>query len=537
MDMKKLHLFVLTAGMLSYIGAGAQNASGSQPMPKPKPPVNQNAHGGARQPNPHTPPAPGTAAPRPSALKPGAPAGKLLDSVTLSKEPVFTAMDEASKTPAKVYKLVLLGDNKIPDGLEKFSNLQVLEIDGPAPQRPMMPQQRPDMPDDVPPPPMPMAPPAMPNGKGADITQGILSLPNLTELHLHNMGITKIPVDINKLANLKVLDLNTNPINTIPESIGSMKSLKELRLNDAMVPTLPASMSGMSLTIFETGANAIPEIKSLRELYLNNRNPNMPTGLDKLTNLNKLVIESSMVQSTTITEIVTKLPNIKEVGIPNAFMKYEDFSEFGKMNRLEKLEISGLFAGKTAMHPGGFGALKSLKVWNVYGQKDEDYRLVYQMLVTMPGKPALTLKYRKSCEELLKGQRDLTLYLNDNKTTLDAIMSLQPRGLIIGPAFTSLPTEMMAVGSLQELDLTKMQLKDYNQLGSALQKARGLKKLSISSDALRFILPALNDLKGLDELTVKNSSSMAGAPAGPGESREKENLYKTLPRTKISFVD
>ena len=536
MNMKKLHLFIFTAGMLSYIGAGAQNASGSQPMPKPQ--MNQNAPG-QRQPNPHTPPAPGSHAPaNQTAMKPGAPAGKLLDSVALSKEPVFTAIDEAMKSPAKVYKLILSGDGKIPDGIQKLSNLQYLEINGPEPQRPMMPQMRADMPDDVPPPPMPMAPPSMPAGKGAEIGEGVLSLANLTELHLHNLGISKIPADINKLTNLKVLDLNSNAINTIPESISAMKSLKELRLNDAMVQALPAGMSSMGIVIFETGANAIPELKNLRELYLNNRNPNLPSGLDKLTNLAKIVVESSMVQSTTVKDIVGKLPNIREVDFPNAFMKYEDFTEFGKLPRLEKLEISGLLTGKSGTpRPMGFGAIKSLKVWNVYGQKDEDYRNIYQVLTSMPGRPSLTIKYRKICEDFLKGQKDLYLYVTDTKITIESMMALQPRGLIFGAAFKTLPSELLTVGSLQDLDLSRMQLRDYNQLGSALQKARTLRRLAIPSDALRFIIPSLNELKGLDELVIKSSTNMGGAPSAPADGREKSNLYKMLPKTKIIFQD
>ena len=533
MNMKKLHVFIFTAGMLGSIAVGAQNAPGAQPMPKPSP-------AGQRQPNPHTPPAPGTAAPaKPTALKPGAPAGKLLDSVALSREPVFTAIDEAMKSPAKVYKLILSGDSKIPDGLQKLSNLQFLEIDGPAPQRPMMPQQRADMPDDVPPPPMPMAPPGMPAGKGAEIGEGILSLPNLTELHLHNMGISKIPADINRLTNLKVLDLNSNAINTIPESISAMKSLRELRINDAMVQALPAGLSSMGIVVFETGANAIPEMKSLRELYLNNRNPNMPSGLDKLPALAKLVVESAMLQGTTIKDIIAKLPNIKELDFPNAFMKYEDFSEFGKLARLEKLEISGLLAGKNGTpRPMGFGALKSLKVWNIYGgQKDEDYRNIYQVLTGMPGRPALTIKYRKVCEDFLKGQKDLYLYVTDTKITMESMMALQPRGLIFGSAFKTLPSQLLTVGSLQDLDISKMQLRDYNELGSSLQKARTLRRLAIPSDALRFIIPSLNELKGLDELVIKSSSTMGGPPSPPGDGREKSNLYKMLPRTKIIFED
>jgi Leucine-rich repeat (LRR) protein len=306
MNMKKLHLFTLAIGLLSCVGAEAQNASGAQPLPKPKPPVRQSAPNPGSSRNPNTPPAPGQANPKAVGLKPGAPAGKLLDSIALSKEPYFTDLQEAAKNPTKVYKLVLSGDNNIPNGLEKYSNLQYLEINGPAPQRPMMPGQRADMPDDVPPPPMPMAPPAIPNGKGSEIGAGLLSLGNLTELHLHNLGIKEIPFEISKLTNLKVLDLNGNPVNKFPESISTIKGLKAFYVNDGMAQTLPASMTSMTnLTILETGINSIPEIKSLRELILNNRNPNLPAGIEKLVNLRKIVILSSMMPNNSAVRCLT----------------------------------------------------------------------------------------------------------------------------------------------------------------------------------------------------------------------------------------
>ena len=539
MDMRKLHLFTLTAGMLCYLGAGAQNATGTQPLPKPKPPVQQQG-GAPQRPTPpapqgqrHTPP--GAAAQQPQGvLKPGPKAGPLLDSVALSKEPVFTGMDEASKNPSKVYKLVLFGEVKIPDGLEKFSNLQVLELTGPPPQRPMMPQQRGDMPDDVPPPPMPMMPPAMPNGKGSEITPGILTLVNLTELHIHNYGITKVPAEIAKLGNLKVLDLNSNPVNSLPETIAQLKSLRELRLDDAMMPSLPAGITGLTnLRILEVGVNAIPEIKSLTDLYITSRNPNLPTGLEKLPNLRLVCIASAMLQPAAIKDITTKLQNVKEISIPNAFMKWEDFAEFGKLRMLQSLEVSGVFATKTMGHVTGFDGLKTLKIMNVYGQSEQDFRNLYQMILSLPSKPALTIKYRKSCEEFFTGQKEISLYINDPKITPESLLPLQPRGLILGSAFTMLPSKILNLPNLQELDISKMQCRDYNELPATLSKMRGLKKLTISSDALRFLMPAVNEMKSLDVLTIKATTTV-----GPqGDGRDKAMLYKSLPRTKIVFID
>ena len=103
----------------------------------------------------------------------GSSRAQLLDSVTLSKQPLFTNLSMAIKNPDKVYRL----------DLHKT--------------------------------------------KLKEIPKEIFTLTNLQELNLSKNKLTTIPKDIGKLKNLQVLNLSANDIDTVPPEIGQVVNITE----------------------------------------------------------------------------------------------------------------------------------------------------------------------------------------------------------------------------------------------------------------------------------------------------------------------
>lgn len=118
--------------------------------------------------------------------------GPLLDAYQLRNSKWYFSIDEARREPEKVYKLSLSGKKykNLPPGLDRFSNLQVLNVS-------------------------------------------------------HNK-LKTIPNEISRLQNLEVLMLSKNKINRLPEEIKNMENLTTIYLSRNRLVEVPAWLGGLS---------------------------------------------------------------------------------------------------------------------------------------------------------------------------------------------------------------------------------------------------------------------------------------------------
>jgi len=123
--------------------------------------------------------------------------GKLLSSKKLKKQKVYTNLEEALKTPEKVYRLDLDGSKQEAVILKSFPN-------------------------------------------------DIYKFTNLQELNLSNNEIAEFPVDLTKLVNLQILDLSFNPIKAIPTDIKEFTNLRVIKFTFCKLDTVPLELFSIS---------------------------------------------------------------------------------------------------------------------------------------------------------------------------------------------------------------------------------------------------------------------------------------------------
>lgn len=126
----------------------------------------------------------------------------------------------------------------------------------------------------------------------ADLTDSLIELHNLRELHINDTRISEIPVSIGTLANLQTLDLSNNALTHLPKSIGRLGNLKSINLSHNQLTFLP---------------DELIKISNLKYLNLS-YNPLMklPPDIENLENL----------------EII--LPEVNSIELLNNISKFED---------------------------------------------------------------------------------------------------------------------------------------------------------------------------------------------------------------------
>ena len=132
---------------------------------------------------------------------------QLLDSITLSREPVYANITEALKNPDKVYKLDLH------------------------------------------------------KKKLKEIPKEVFTFKNLQELNLSKNKINKIPKDIEFLTKLEVFDISSNNIDSVPAAIGKLINIKKLILNQNEIAKLPPEIGNLlKMTFLDMWGNEIQEL-------------------------------------------------------------------------------------------------------------------------------------------------------------------------------------------------------------------------------------------------------------------------------------
>ena len=168
----------------------------------------------------------------------------ITDSTKIKRE--FTSLEEALKSPEKVYNLNLSNQNVVipKDAWSKLINLEILSF--------------------------------------------------------KNDHLKEIPQEIGFLKNLKVLDLSGNDFTSLPKSLSELNHLEELFLNDEKYlqfdknkKTLNLPKNLRILHLEDDNLNNLPkevyELQNLESLFLNHNNfIEVPKDLQALKNLRKL---------------------------------------------------------------------------------------------------------------------------------------------------------------------------------------------------------------------------------------------------------
>jgi Leucine-rich repeat (LRR) protein len=145
----------------------------------------------------------------------------LLDSLALDTIKTYTSIEEASKHPEQVIKLVLKRYKlqTIPQEVFKFTNLQYLDVS---------------------------------KNNILEIPDDIAILKNLQYLNLSKNKIEKLPPEIGTLHYLKNLQIGQNEIYSLPNEIGSLEQLIILDAWSNNLGTFPESLSNLkNLKMFD----------------------------------------------------------------------------------------------------------------------------------------------------------------------------------------------------------------------------------------------------------------------------------------------
>lgn len=268
----------------------------------------------------------------------------LLDSVTLSSQPVFSSIRQAIKEPEKVYRLSLDGlladaDLSANDELYRFKNLQELKISGKRFNNDTLPES-------------------------------ITKLANLQILSLWHTPFKYLPASIKDLQNLEKIYV-TGSLVALPKEIGELKKLHTLYISYSGILVLPETVKDLKnlkeLAFYYTQitdiTSSIGYLKNLQILNISGTKvTNLPKEISQLKNLSKLNIEDNHFLKSIPTE-VTQLENLKELRIIENENVLQLPSDFSMLTSLERLEISSSsFNILPAMN--GMKNLKYLKLFN-----------------------------------------------------------------------------------------------------------------------------------------------------------------------------
>lgn len=144
---------------------------------------------------------------------------QLLSDSELRKKPVFTSIEEASKSPQEVYRMKLkIKSDTLPDELFQFTNLQEL---------------------------------VMSRCKLSILDARIGELTQLQRLDVSANHLVVLPESICRLVHLKELIINRNIIAALPEGIGNMESLEYIDAWSNPLYVLPEGISALRYTLKE----------------------------------------------------------------------------------------------------------------------------------------------------------------------------------------------------------------------------------------------------------------------------------------------
>lgn len=242
-------------------------------------------------------------------------------------EITFTSIDEAIKTPDKVKRLDLSGQNlkRIPPEISQLTNLKelylgIIQYIG-----------------------------SIDKNEIQKLPNEIFSLKKLEILDLGQNKIQKIPPEINELKALKVLNLRGNPIQKLPEEVCLLENLEILDIGFTKLSRLPENFGNLS---------------NLKRLHVDfTKIRTFPKSTINLTSLEYIhFFDDKPKNLESIIDYLSKLPNFNEIDLPIL---------------------------KTI--PSNISKLKHLRQLNIYQHEFENFATVFKTIATIKSLKGLRL--------------------------------------------------------------------------------------------------------------------------------------------------
>ncbi len=153
--------------------------------------------------------------------------------------PVYTDLNEALKTPSKIYHLDLSKQklSKFPMDILKLENLEVL---------------------------------VLAKNKLSKLPPEIVQLKNLRVLDISKNNFEQLPLEVCRIESLVYLELSKNPLLKLPEEIGNLQNLEVLSIWSTDIGTLPESLKKVkSLKIIDMRVISLKavEMQTIRAMF------------------------------------------------------------------------------------------------------------------------------------------------------------------------------------------------------------------------------------------------------------------------------
>lgn len=273
---------------------------------------------------------------------------------TLDQLPLYTSLEEALKTPDKVYRLSLTGKGYLsfPEEVFRFKNLRWLDLSWKDKNG----NKQRDY--------------GEPKNHIRKIPARISNLKHLEYLKIAGNCLTEIPLEISQLTKIKYLSFSWNNLLHVPKEIGAIDSLAILYLAGNRLSNLPEEISQLeNLAHISLGGNLFehfPEVlltrKKLRVLYFSD-NPlkNVPEGIGNLTQLKYLYFSRCLLK--TLPASVGKLKKLIGLSVLGNQIEYLPES-IGQLTQLKELFVRNNLLNKLPKSIGKLKALKTLRAEN-----------------------------------------------------------------------------------------------------------------------------------------------------------------------------
>jgi Leucine-rich repeat (LRR) protein len=347
--------------------------------------------------------------------------------------------------------------------------------------------------------------------------------PNQTIINYDGWNLDEIPAEVFSCQKLKKLVFSRNGLKEFPARVTGFKELRTLDLSMTPMVEIP---------------DQIGRLKNLRRLFLNyNYHLDLPAGLAGLQNLEELSMYYNY-KIKSIPEVVTELSNLKTLKFSYCSVLKKIPSGIGKLKKLELLDLQD--CGKLTKLPDELTELDSLKHLYLDHTKIKKLPKGFENLKNLEslGLNIAGLDWTDAIEKIKNLPRLKWLRISMQLDYPPALRELKIKQLNIAQNYDlwhqghqrcPVPESICLIPELEELDLVNNN--QANALPENIGRLKSLKKLEVSSTAIKTFPESLKELTQLEQISgnldQSGNSDFGILPA------EKEKVQAWFPQAKI----